>query len=211
MDIDDIVSVLKRIDSKIDERIRILIIGGSAMAIFQEKVVTKDIDCAIPDDESMMKFVQCAREIGFETDPHQGLDEEKGIILKNPNGFRIDVFAKRICNKFFVHEGIMKRAVKLKDFSNIQVYVMSREDIFISKSITERDVDLSDMFGLYKTGMDQETIIVELDTQSRMTGLIWEAFMTVKLDEIEERFDVTIPLKNRIRSIAEDKLADKFE
>jgi hypothetical protein len=88
---------------------------------------------------------------------------------------------------------------------------MSREDIFISKSITERDVDLSDMFSLYRRGLDQDVIIGELDIQSRMTGVIWEAFMTAKLDEIEERFDVTIPMINRIRSIAEDKLSDILE
>jgi hypothetical protein len=181
------------------------------MAILQEKVATKDIDCAVPDDDSLKIFVQCAKDIGFESDPSKGLDEGRGIILRNQNGFRLDVFPKRICNRFFVHEGIMDRAEKLTILSNIEAYVMSREDIFISKSITGRDVDLSDMFSLYRRGLDQDVIVGELDIQSGMTGVIWEAFMTVKLDEIEERFDVTIPMKNRIRSIAEDKLSDILE
>jgi len=211
MDVTDITSVLQMIDSNINKKVRILIIGGSAMAILQDKVVTKDIDCAIPDEDAFKEFIRCAYDFGFEPDPSSIPEEERGIILRNPNGFRMDIFSKRICNKFLIHEGIMNRAERLNGFSSIETFIMSREDIFISKSITERDVDLSDMFSLYKRGLDEDIIIEELNYQTNNTGIIWEAFMTVKLLEVEERFDVTIPMKNRINSIAVDKMKNVFE
>jgi hypothetical protein len=37
-------------------------------------------------------------------------------------------------------------------------------------------------------------------------GRIWEAYLSVKLDKMKERFEISVPWSKQIRSIAEGKL-----
>jgi hypothetical protein len=69
------------------------------------------------------------------------------------------------------------------------VWLASREDIFLLKSVTERDKDLDDMLVLYLRGLDGRTIIRECGLQSgehvENEKLIYEAFLAVKLEGLE--------------------------
>jgi hypothetical protein len=66
------------------------------------------------------------------------------------------------------------------------------------------------MMSLFRTGLDRETILEECDLQSALAGHlespVWEAFLLVKIEEMEERYGVSVPWKRLLKSRAEIKL-----
>jgi len=82
------------------------------------------------------------------------------------------------------------------------VLLLSDEDIFLSKSVTERDLDLEDMFILYRKGLDRTTILAEQEVQTSLSGTLWSTFLNLKLKEMEERFDITVPWRVQVERMA---------
>ena len=90
----------------------------------------------------------------------------------------------------------------LDDFALLEVYLLSDEDLFLSKSVTERDLDLADIHTLYLKGSDPETIIQEASIQDTHSEIIWETFLNQKLIELEEYSQVTIPWRKSVEEVA---------
>jgi hypothetical protein len=114
----------------------------------------------------------------------------------------LDIFNERICNMFLVHDGVLGRASEHRSMGRLRVLLMSAEDIFLSKSVTERDGDLEDMFVLYGSGLSEKRIIDEVAFQAARTDKIWESFLAVRLGELEERHRIIVPFKARFEEIA---------
>ena len=66
------------------------------------------------------------------------------------------------------------------------------------------------MFALYSRGLNGDIIFEEMEFQDSKNEQIWEAFMAVKLEELEKRFDITVPFKRKVRKLAERKIEEKI-
>ena len=214
----EIDTLFKEINLKLDDKIDILLVGGGAMSLKGLKEATKDIDVVLIDQKQYSLFINAIENLGFNEeklaeckDFDSAYRKMDAKIYLNSKGYWIDLFFKRICKKFLVHNKILERSELYMDFGNLRVSLMTNEDIFISKSVTERDGDLDDMYDLYIQGLDEKIIVNELDFQSKNSDRIWETFMGVKLDELEEKFDITIYFKESIIHIAENKMENELE
>lgn len=210
--------VFKEISGDLQSKVQVVMIGGGAMSIRGEKEATKDIDLVVTslDEFKLLQNVlenQGYNRIkefhGFDIDPaYKKMD---AIIFKDERKFWIDLFYERICSRFLLEDHLVQRSEPHLELENLTVRLMSREDIFLAKSITERVSDLDDMYVLYMGGLDESILISEMDFQTKQGLMIWEAFMVVKLEEMEDRFDITIPFKNKVLKIAESKMEHLVE
>ena len=206
----EIGEMFELIDRNLEEATAVIMIGGGAMALRNEKSATKDVDLVIPDTEHHKRFISAIERCGFIQPgylelPYRMMDAP---IYIHPDGYRLDIFRDRICKKFLVHQAMIKRSEERIRLKHLTVLLMSREDIFLAKSFTERSGDLDDMYVLYTKGLDEEVILAEVGFQSRHSkaGHIWESFLKVKLDELEERYDITVPFKRRVERMAIAKM-----
>jgi len=208
--VDRIADFFQMLDSTLDGPMEILLIGGGAMAVRGEKVATKDIDLVVPDKNDYSLLLEALGRIGFR--PPDRLDRPYKMMRTNifihEEGYWIDTFCDNICERFLVHSGIMKRAEKYLELEKVAVLVMSREDIFLSKSVTERVGDLDDMHEMFIRGLDEEVILDEVHFQTDRSsgGTIWEAFLVSKLDDLEERFGIRVPFKAEVEKRANREL-----
>jgi hypothetical protein len=205
--VETIYQVFRTIGNNLSTPVHGLLIGGGAMSIKGDKDATKDVDLVIRDENENRSFISAAIQSGFSDQSPRYNDYLLGdtVILVNEQDFHIDLFSSVVCGKLVIHDGILDRAAPTGVFGELTISLMSDEDLFLSKSVTERDRDLEDMYHIYLKGLRIETIFQEMKHQDAHTKFNWEAFMAVKLEELEERYQMTVPWKEEVdeRAISE--------
>jgi hypothetical protein len=97
------------------------------------------------------------------------------------------------------------RSKKILSFNNLNVFLVSNEDIFLFKSMTEREGDLSDCIALAKRGLNWDVVLSELLYQSRAKNKdVWITWVGERFDILEER-GLNIPIMSDV-----NKLRDAF-
>jgi len=199
--------LFEEINEQLASHVNILLIGGGAMTLRNDKESTKDIDVVVSSDDYKI-LADALVKLGFEKagalDPtYKQLD---AAVFDDPRGFRLDIFVNRICKKFLVHDSLIERTETYIELDNLKVLMMSREDIFLSKSVTERDHDLDDMYILFTRGLNKQIIVDEASYQTEHSMFVWEGYLVLKISELEEKYDVTIDFKSELKKIAEQKM-----
>ena len=212
-DRDEVLAVLRDVGKTCSRKITVYMEGGGAMAIRGEKVATKDVDLIVGSENESSELKDAFIKIGLEVNdrhPSECRELVDAEILTTSEGMRIDLFVKRVCNKLFLSEGMKERSEPYAEMGGIALRICSREDIFLLKSVTERNRDLEDMMALYRKGIDKEIVLSEVRRQdkldSQISGRIWETFLLVKLEEMEDRFGISIPWRRELKRIADLKL-----
>jgi len=90
-------------------------------------------------------------------------------------------------------------------YGRLEIRLISPEDIFLFKSMTEREGDLDDMALLAERGLDWQAILDECVLQS--SEVILEGFLAVRLQELEEEKGIASPIRANLEEIAERKLS----
>lgn len=209
----EVLSIMENVGAVCKKEIRVYMVGGGAMALRGEKDATKDIDLIVRSQAEARELQVALESLGFEVNarhPRECHALVDATILSTPTGLRADVFIGKICNKLRLSEGMIRRAELVDKWGGITLYICSREDIFLLKSVTERSRDLDDMITLFRKGLDRDIILGECEAQADPEGLrhsnIWEAFLLTKVEEMEKRHGVRVPWKRGLRSRAETKL-----
>ncbi|MFH1276476.1 MAG: hypothetical protein ABIH82_05175, partial [Candidatus Woesearchaeota archaeon] len=70
-----------------------------------------------------------------------------------------------VCKKFCFNLDVKKRSRLFKNINNLSIYFISFEDIFLMKSLTQRERDLDDMNVILGFGLNFKEIIKEIDNQ----------------------------------------------
>jgi len=187
------------------------------MSLRGEKLSTKDMDLIVESTRESEILRQAFFQLGFVLNDRRP-DECQMLIdaavLSKFDGPRIDLFVHSVCGKLVLSEGMKARSELDSVLGRLRLMICAREDIFLLKSVTERDKDLEDMYVLMQGGIDSRVVLDECDYQSRHDasgeGRIYEAFLLTKLTEIEDRFDVSIPWKRELKMLAERKLGAKL-
>jgi len=204
----DIRRLFGDIDCLLERKLELMMVGGGAMSVRGDKASTKDIDLVFRTESQLQGFIRALERGGFHEHSRPGLEYRKMStrVFVDGRGYWLDLFCERICKAFLVHEGVWGRAEEYLDLDRLRVVLMAPEDIFISKSITERDGDLDDMRTMFLKGLDEKLILKEVSFQSEKSPKVWEAFLTVKLEELEKKFKINVPFKNKVMRIAEDRM-----
>jgi hypothetical protein len=191
--------------------ITLFLIGGGAMAFYGLKDATKDIDIILTNAEELANLKAGLQAIGYNepkpnliTIPYHKM--QTNVILENADGFRWDIFVNKVCSALSISTQMTQRATQLYKNNHLTFLILSKEDIFLFKGITEREADLDDMRILAESGLSWSTINQECQNQSAASGRIWEDALYQKLLDLKTKHNIESPIEKLLRARAEKKL-----
>jgi len=206
----ELTSELDRIGHNLKRRIKMFLIGGCSMVLRGYKLATKDIDVVFTSPHDIKDFADALRCLRFQEVVELPKDYEKlgaSAVFRNVRGFQFDLFHGQVCRGLEITDRIEKRARAYKEFGNLDVYMMAPEDIFLFKSITEREADIIDMRTLAERGLDWNIIKSECSLQKKRR--IWEYFLVYRLEELKSRFGIEAPITRDLWRSAGDELVKR--
>ncbi len=205
---------LRELGRALNKKITVFIAGGAAMSFYGLKEATKDIDVALQNKAQVNSIISALKSLGY-MDPHEGVTVDyarmnASAILENSDGFRWDVFEKVVANKLFLSKGMIKRSSKLFNEGNLQARLLSKEDVFLLKSVTDRDGDIDDMGIVAESGLRWEIIAKECSHQSSHLDRVWEDALCNRLIDLRERRGVTAPIEKAICRLADKRILEMW-
>jgi len=200
-------SELERIGQQLDDPLTVFLIGGGAMAFRDLKTTTKDIDLIVAsgDDLEQLHAVLLGRGYDIVREPdeeYEALGAQR--ILENDDGCRIDVFHQQVIDELVLSDGIRTRSERYLDPGNLEVELVSAEDIFLFKAVAGRVDDIEDMFALLQTDLDFAIVEAELAAQiDRLDQELFVTYVNEALADLTDRHNVRTPLHNPVAEITE--------
>ena len=195
-----IMEVLKLLGGKLDSVVHAYLFGGANMLLRGLKKATKDLDIVVEGKEDFLRLKAALLEMKFRPLPKEFFTSSDRRL--NPSGIyvsedfpRLDLFTKVICNALLLTEE-MKARVKAMAFGKLVLHLLSLEDVFLLKSITEREGDLEDMVTIAKYGGGLRWSEI-LGTYFEEEKLMKRHLCFTMLDNIElikEREDIAVPI-----------------
>ncbi|MFY9605942.1 MAG: hypothetical protein WAS24_04345 [Thermoplasmata archaeon] len=204
---DDLERALHEMGESLADDVKAYLIGGCAMILYNAKVATKDIDLVLLSAEKAESVVRALSKTGFKVVvPKEHVYCRLGttVMMQDQKGMRVDIFVETVCRKIKVTSSIAARSRLHSRYGKLEVYLVSPEDIFLFKSVTEREGDLDDMARLAERGLDWRTILEECTAQSG--EVILEGYLAVRLHELEEQRGIVSPIKAELEEMTEKKL-----
>lgn len=199
---------LELIGSKIKEHIKIYIIGGGALSFRGLKEATKDVDIIIKNQKEFDLFDETVKNAGFKL--MTNIENEfyltaLAVYIKEDS--RIDVFLKEVGKMLTLTQSMIERAEHYKDYEKLSVYLLSNEDIFLFKLMTERAGDIFDCDRLMKEELNYNIIYNEALEQSK--GRKWFFWAYESLCKLEEHNGIRIPIKGKVFSLVKEYWKDR--
>ncbi len=195
---------VQAISMMFEERITGYLIGGMAMIFHGAKNATKDVDIVFENESEAVTFRDALVRNGFmavNIVPDEYARMKAFSIIERTGSFRFDVFIRRVCDSLILSEEMKGRATRAPLSGNLDLFVLSLEDIFLFKSITDRSDDLEDMSIIAGAGLDWETIDAELRGQPDQWR--WYTIFYQNMLALEEDYNIQSPLKDWFRKEAE--------
>jgi len=205
---DYIYKELKRLNESLEKQVQMYLIGGANMSLLGLKDATRDIDIIV--DEIELPILKNALLRCEYVEKSLPIYQKMGsrLVMENTDGFRWDVFVNIVCHALVLSPSMRDRCKKLRfDFKNLEIFLLSKEDIFLFKGVTERERDIEDMHILYLQGLDFEVIKKEINWQSEYSGIAWITFLFPRLTKLQERYGIVLPNMKEIEKIAEEETA----
>jgi hypothetical protein len=204
-------TLFKEIDKNMTNKIKIYTIGGAVLLEQGLKIVTKDIDVVVETKKEFVALQNSLLQTGFKTQiPGKEYSRMNLSQLFQKGDFRIDLFEKRICGKFSLSKEMTKRARKVMILDHIELYLCSNEDVFLFKTMTDREGDLTDCESIVRAAVDWDIIINELKSQiNKSKQDVWITWVGERFDILEDR-GMIIPIMDEL-NILRNKFFDDFE
>jgi hypothetical protein len=204
---------LDKLERTIETQVKIYVVGGYVMAYQKLKAGTKDIDVIVETSDKAEILAKGLRATGYHLLPNGTLTKEYQTLgataYENADGFRWEIFNKIVANKLALSPDMKRRSKMIRQGRKLQVSILSNEDIFLMKGVTDRDRDLEDMSLLARSGVNYDTVFKECVSQSDRTGKLWEIGLHDKCEELEEKYGVGVPITKKLQRIAEEKMLTK--
>ncbi|MBU0628281.1 MAG: hypothetical protein KKC75_03770 [Nanoarchaeota archaeon] len=201
---ESIIELLEKIGSTLPVRVKIYMIGGGALSLKGLKEATKDVDLVLLDRKALHQIKGSFEKIGYKID--KGLFKEQFykdavFVFLDKSGSRIDILVDVVCGMLRLTKDMQKRAAKYGSFGNLDLYLVSNEDILLFKAVTDRPQDLIDIRALIDaTKLDWDIIINECVAQHRKETR-WIFWFYEQICRLEEQESFPIPEKNRVFEI----------
>lgn len=192
----ELIEVLEDISEHLESEVTMYLIGGLAMIFHGFKTITKDVDVIFDSESSLQTFISASEKAGLKgisdlTEEYADLEAQ--IIFESENGVRLDIFYKQVCNGLILSENMKGRSTKVFKSENLTIMAMSKEDIFLFKSITLRDDDLQDMATI--AGAELDWNLIEIEARMQPESKKWLPRLYDRLIDLEDDFGVVSPLR----------------
>lgn len=195
---DYIEAELQEIADYLQTDVEAYLVGGGAMSLRDLKDTTKDIDLVVVNEEGLRRLMGALSDLGYEEVTDLGEEYETlgaRHCVRNEEGCQFDVFHRQIARKLYFSSGMVERSDDFISTQYLTVGLVSREDIFLFKSVAERADDIGDMATLVQTGLDFDIIEKEIEEQIDLVG--GDRFVTViagSLEELDQEEGIQTPL-----------------
>ncbi|MCK5107850.1 MAG: hypothetical protein KAQ83_03925 [Nanoarchaeota archaeon] len=198
--------LFKEMGEIIDSPINIFVIGGAVLLYQGLKPVTKDIDIVVETKLEFLNLQKFLKKIDFKTEiPGKDYNHMNLSQIFKRDDFRIDLFQKNVCGGFSLSDGMIKRGNLILDLNNLKVFLVSNEDIFLFKTMTEREGDLEDCISLAKGGLNWDIVLEELQNQINLSKKdVWITWIGERMDLLVDK-GLVIPIMKKL-----DKLRGNF-
>ena len=205
-DFKELERLFEEIDSVLQNRVHIFIIGGAVLLYHGMKRATKDIDLVVGTLKEFNALERAFQKLIFTikipTFEYRRMELNQIFVRED---LRIDLFQRTVCEGFALSDAMKKRAKKLKELKHLAVSLCSNEDIFLLKTFTEREGDIDDCIALAQAGIEWSAVLKELKSQIRNSRRkVWVTWVGERLDILQER-GLAIPIMNEV-----DKLREKY-
>ncbi len=200
--------ILEQVSTALDVKVLCWVIGGYTMILDRVKTTTKDVDIVFDSVEDATAFVRGLARMDFHQQRELGISYhalDAVTIMDGPEGLRFDLFVGKVCKCLVLTDGMRRRAKDIPLPGNLRLKVISREDVFLFKSVTERDQDLADMAMLVSPALRWDVIRGEIAEQPESWK--WVARVYLKLVELERSKGITSPLMRELEPEAETMTA----
>jgi predicted transcriptional regulator len=198
-----ILEALKQIGGRLEKEIHAYLFGGVNMLLRGLKGSTKDLDLVVERKDDFQEIRGKLIELGY-----RELEEEKltpndrrvnpsGIFVSE--GWRIDLFTEKICGVLTLSEGMKKRSEERR-FGRLTLHLLDLGDVFLLKSITDREGDLEDMHLILSRGdvRDWEEIWQDYLEQEKTIKQHLCFMILDSLDILKEKFGETVPIYQKV-------------
>lgn len=193
----------EKLDTQVEKKVRIFVIGGAALLKRGLKPVTKDIDIVVSTRTEFLEIQNALVWMGFSTKlpskeySHFNLSQ---IFIKDE--FRIDIFESKVCSGFSVSSSMIRRSEEVLSLKNITVSLCSNEDILLFKTMTDREGDLNDCISIATTKNPNWSIfLAELKSQIKDSMQdVWITWVGERLDILVER-GLDIPIMKDLNKL----------
>jgi hypothetical protein len=206
---------LEKVGNLLTSPVALYLIGGSAMIKYGLKAATKDIDVLLSTHEETAELIQGLLKSGYhmiQTD-RLGAEYQEMFatqILENEDGFRWDIFHEYVCRKLRLSTVMIERSKVLFKSGLLTARLISKEDIFLFKTVTEREDDEADLLLIARSKVDWELVLKECMSQSR-EDLMCEVDLSDKLDKLGAAYGLETPIYDRISQAAQIGMEKWFE
>lgn len=208
-----VTTLLEKLGSLLKPKVTVYLIGGGNMGIKGLKAVTKDVDFVVMSRKDLNALKPSLEQLGLRIDEQLFKDafyQDAVLVFQDASGSRLDFFVKSVSNQLALSEAMRKRSKEHAAFGNLKVMLVSNEDLFLLKSMTDRPQDVDDCLALLETGLDWSVILQECVAQHRQDAK-WVFWLYEQLCRIEEAKNLVIPEKSEVFSICAENWGKRPE
>ena len=195
---------LEELGAHLETTVDVYLLGGGNLILRGLKDSTKDIDLVVEDDQTFVVLAESLRDLGYEErgDVEAAYNQLDPSIVLEKEGFpRWDIFVETVAGQLQLTEAMIERSDQSFEYGKLHVHLLSLTDIFVFKSITEREGDLEDVALIARQAdLDWEGIFQEIKTQEDRTGRFFSFAVLDTLDVLDERHDIVAPITDRLVS-----------
>lgn len=152
----------------LEDPVTVYLIGGGALTLQELKNATKDVDLIVRDQSALHQLHAVLTDAGYtppEDELEHAYEELDAAFILQKDRRRFDVFHDQVAGVIHLSDPMVERSEKLLDELPLMVRMVSLEDIFLFKSVANREDDEDDMIRLAQTGLDTDIIVEEIETQ----------------------------------------------
>jgi len=195
---------LEELGDHLETPVDVYLLGGGNLILRGLKDSTKDVDLVVEDGQTFFAIAESLQDLGYEerSDLEAAYNQLDPSIVLEKKGFpRWDIFVEAVAGQLRLTPAMIERCDQSFAYGNLHVHLLSLTDIFVFKSITEREGDLEDTALIARQAdLDWESIFKEIKTQDDRTGRLFSFAVLDTLDVLDERHDIVAPITDRLVS-----------
>ncbi|MGM0405121.1 MAG: helix-turn-helix domain-containing protein [Thermoplasmatota archaeon] len=195
---------LRSVGEELSHKTEVYLIGGGNLILRNLKDSTKDIDLVLEGKGDLDRFVKALQKAGYKkktdlTNTYQRLGAR--TVLERSNHPRWDLFVEKVAGMLRLTKDMKTRAVPKEDHGSLKVRLVSLTDLFLFKSVTDREGDLEDAALIMEQGeVDWNQLMEEIKKQENIGERIFSFSVLTTLDILKERYDLESPIRNKLSS-----------
>lgn len=200
---------LEQLGEALETEVDAYLLGGGNLILRELKDSTKDIDIVVDDRDSFMALGEALREIGYEerTDLEEAYEKlEPAVVFEKEGSPRYDIFVEAVAGALQLTGEMKQRVDRVIEYGDLRLHLLSLTDIFLFKSITEREGDLEDVALLTRqASVNWSQMLDEVKRQDDVTGQYFSFAVLDTLDILKQRENIDPPIHRQLVSYCLEK------